>query len=151
MTLKTYYYFWITSLIILIIGLANLNNSDSAVDINIYDTYFVIEHFFLAEILFAGYFLLGLGYWLVEKILKKRLIKILTKIHTSILIGSFFLYWLVIFYAKISFDESDPFNNSYEIINITLMTLFLLIIFIAQPIYVANMLISIFRKKTLIG
>ncbi len=116
-------------------------------DINIHDTYYVIEHFLLAEILFLGYLFLGLGYWLVEKILKKQLIPILTKIHTSILIGSFLIYWIVIFCIKISFNENDIFNNSYEIINITLMIMFLAIIFIAQPVYVINILVALFRKK----
>ncbi|WP_291134408.1 hypothetical protein [Flavobacterium sp. UBA7663] len=145
--LKSYHYFWIVSSIILIIGIVNLSNGDSTMDINIHDTYYVIEHFLLAEILFLGYLFLGLGYWLVEKILKKQLIPILTKIHTSILIGSFLIYWIVIFCIKISFNENDIFNNSYEIINITLMIMFLAIIFIAQPVYVINILVALFRKK----
>ncbi|KAF2337832.1 cbb3-type cytochrome c oxidase subunit I [Flavobacterium nitrogenifigens] len=149
--LKSYHYFWIVSSIILLIGLSNLKNEDSTIDVNIHDTYYVIEHFLLAEILFFGYLFLGLGYWLVEKILKKQLISILTRIHTSILIGSFLVYWIVILYTKILSKEDDIFNNSYEKINITLMTMFLAIIFIAQPIYITNILIALFRKKLTIG
>jgi heme/copper-type cytochrome/quinol oxidase subunit 1 len=82
---------------ILTIGLVNLNDTDSTLDVNVQDTYFVIEHFLIAEILFIGYLLLGLSYWFVEKIIKKHLVKILTKIHTLILVGSFIFYWIIFF------------------------------------------------------
>lgn len=90
--IKVYHLFWIVSAIIVIIGLIQINYPDSTVDINIDDTYLVIANSHLAVLLSVSYFLMGFGYWLIQKILKKPLVKYLTIIHCVILIGSFIFY-----------------------------------------------------------
>ena len=148
MKLKTYHYFWIVALIILVIGLKDFNNPDATADINIHDTYFVIHQFHFAVFIFSCYYLLGVGYWSVEKVLKKRLIKALTLIHTVILIGSFAIYWIVVFYANLFMQNSFPLVDNNEMINSVLLASFCAIIFIAQPIYIINILIGIFKKSS---
>lgn len=69
--IKIHYFFWIISLIILLIGLYDMNGT---LDINFHDTYFVIPHFDIAVILCVIYFIYGFGYWLVQEKFKKRLI-----------------------------------------------------------------------------
>lgn len=69
--LKVYHYFWITALLILTLGVYFHNLPDNTLDINIHDTYFVIEHLHVAILLTLFYFFNGIGYWFVEKILKK--------------------------------------------------------------------------------
>jgi len=141
---RIYHYFWIVSISILIIG---FSRSEETFDINIHDTYFVIASIHLAYLLSISYLLLGLGYWLVVKILKRNLIKILTIIHSAILLGSFIIYWIIIFYYQIRPKREFPLFDDYDVINQTLLISFILIVFVAQPIYMINLLVSIFKKR----
>ncbi|WP_333601320.1 hypothetical protein [Flavobacterium sp.] len=137
---KVYHYFWIVSVIILIIGFfKNDSTENSTLDINVHDTYFVMANLDATLILSIGYFLLGFGYWFVQKKLEKSLIKYLTLIHSIILIGGFITYWLVVGYNKLFAEKPFPLFDSYQVINQTLLILFLLIITIAQPIYFINL------------
>jgi len=141
---RIYHYFWIVSISILIIG---FSRSEETFDINIHDTYFVIASIHLAYLLSISYLLLGLGYWLVVKILKRNLIKILTIIHSAILLGSFIIYWIIIFFYQIRPKREFPLFDDYDVINQTLLISFILIVFVAQPIYMINLLVSIFKKR----
>lgn len=143
---RIYHYFWIVSILILIIG---FSLSEETIDINIHDTYFVIASLHLTYILSISYFLLGLGYWIVKKVFKRNLIKSLTIIHSVILIGSFFIYWLMFFYYQLKpknkiFPLLD--DGSFEM-NIMIIYSSILILLVAQPIYVINILIACFRKR----
>jgi heme/copper-type cytochrome/quinol oxidase subunit 1 len=140
--IKIHYLFWLVSLIILLIGLYDM---DETLDINVHDTYFVISHFDIAVILSIVYFIYGFGYWLVQKKFKKRLIKILTIIHSVILIGSFLAYWIVIYYTRLFATNNFPLFDNYQTINITLVICCILCL-IALPIYITNLAIGIFRK-----
>ncbi|PXY46102.1 hypothetical protein DMB68_02625 [Flavobacterium hydrophilum] len=143
--IKVYHLFWLIAVIILLIGLFD---PDSTLDINVHDTYFVIANLHVAIALFIFYFFNGFGYWSVEKVLKKQLQKYLTLIHTTILIGSFVIYWLVILYSKLFLSNpSFPLFDGSLIINITLAYEFLLIAFVGLPIYIINLLIGIFKTK----
>lgn len=145
--IKTYHLFWCVAALILLIGLFD-NDPDSTLDINIHDTYFVIANLHVAVVLFLFYFLNGFGYWAVEKLLKKKLEKSLTLIHCIILIGSFVFYWLIVFYTKLFLPNPEfaLFDNHY-LINRILIYEFFLIIFVATPIYITNLLIGPFRKS----
>ncbi|WP_289661860.1 hypothetical protein [Flavobacterium panacagri] len=145
--IKVYHLFWITSLSILLIGIAQNNNPNAGLDINIHDTYFVMRNSDTTVFLFLCYFIMGLGYWLIQKVYKKQLIQFLTVIHSVILIGSFIFYWIIFFYhPQYQVNENFPLYDNYLSVNVVLVTEFLLIIFIATPIYLINLLIGIFRK-----
>lgn len=149
--IKAYHIFWITAVIILLIGIAGINNPDSTLDINVHDTYFVIAHIHIAVVLSLLYFLMGLGYWFIQKVFKKQLIRYLTAIHIVILIGSFISYWLLMLYFKLfPKDMASPLFDDYQLVNVLLVSQLLLIIFIATPLYIINLLIALFSKKKLL-
>lgn len=145
---KVYHTFYFFSLIIVIIGIAA---EKSALYINIHDTYYVLPFPDVSFVLFLFFFLNGIGYWLTIKIFKKKLIKALTILHTSILIGSFICYWIVVGYNKYFSLSRDSFPLfDYQELDITVLAFStMLVIFIAQPVYIVNLLIGIFRKKTI--
>jgi heme/copper-type cytochrome/quinol oxidase subunit 1 len=145
--IKIYNLFWLVALIILVIGLIQTNNEDTTFDINIHDTYYVIAHFYIALFLSLTYYLIGLGYWVVQKAMKRKLINVLTIIHSVILNGSFLVYWLVNGYSKAFFETPFPLFDNHQLINQTLVILSILILFVGQPIYIINLIIGIFKKQ----
>jgi len=147
--IKVHHLFLIVSILILLIGMYRSTDPNSVLDINIHSTYFVMSNYHCTIILFTGYFLAGLLYWLFEKLPQKRLIKPLTIIHSTILIGSFIIYWLIIFLDDKLFviDPNFPLlNYKDQIINMTLVSEFLLIVFLATPIFIINLLISLLKR-----
>lgn len=144
--LEIYQYFWLASILILIVGFFGQNLFDNSFDVNIGDTYYVIAHKDLTLKLSFGYLMLGGGYWFIEKALKRKLVNYLTLIHCLILFGSLLVYWLVYLYSNVI--TKNTLFEKYEFINQNLLIIFLLITFIAQPIYFVNLLIGIFRKKS---
>lgn len=146
-TIKIYHLFWFVAAIILLVGICNPDNT--TVDINIHDTYFVIAHLHLAIVLSLFYFLNGFGYWLLQRVLKKPLKKYLTLIHSVIVLGSFIFYWLLVLYCKLFLSNSGftLFYDRSQLINITLVNEFILIAFIALPIFIVNVLTAIFKKN----
>ena len=145
--LKVYHYFWVLSVIILIIGFYRQNSPDSIINLNIHDTYYVITDLHLSIILASSYLLLGFGYWIVISLLKRKLIIYLTLIHCVILFGSFIVYWIVYFYSNVIVSKPFPLFDNFALINQILTILILLIVFIGQPIYFVNLLIGILRKR----
>jgi len=54
----------------------------------------------------------------------------------------------VVFYANLFMQNSFPLVDNNEMINSVLLASFCAIIFIAQPIYIINILIGIFKKSS---
>lgn len=145
---KIYHCFWIVSILIVIIGLIkNISEENDVLDINIHDTYFVISNFDLTLFLSFSYFLNGFGYWIVQKKLKRNLVKSLTYIHSLILIGGFVSYWLVLGYSKLFLESPFPLFDNQQIINQTLVIIASSIVLIGIPIYCINLIIGIFKKR----
>jgi heme/copper-type cytochrome/quinol oxidase subunit 1 len=144
--IKVYHLFWIVAFIILFIGICT---SEQTLDINIHDTYFVIANLHVSIVLFFFYLFNGFGYWSFQKILKKQLVKSLTIIHSTILIGSFVIYWVAFFYGRLFLQnpEFPYFFDSRQLVNIILAYEFILITFVGLPIYIINLLIGLFRKS----
>jgi heme/copper-type cytochrome/quinol oxidase subunit 1 len=145
--IKVYNLFWSIALIMLIIGLIQTNNEDTTFDINIHDTYFVIAHIYVALFLSLAYYLIGLGYWIVQKAMNRKLINVLTIIHSAMLNGGFLVYWLVIGYSKAFLYTPFRLFDNTQLINYTLLILTVLILLIGQPIYIINLIIGIFKKE----
>lgn len=148
--IKVYHIFWIVALLILIIGFIQNNDHPTAnLDINIHDSYYVVRNFESTIFLFICYFIMGFGYWLVQKVFKKQLVKSLTILHSLIFIGSFVIYWLALIYSMIFLQKSEfpRFLSDYQLINSTLVLELLVITFIGIPIYIINLLIGLIRKK----
>lgn len=150
--IKIYQCFWIVSILIVIIGLIkNLSAEDDGLDINIHDTYFVISNLDLTLFLSFLYFLNGFGYWIVQKKLKRNLVKSLTYIHSLILIGGFVSYWLVLGYSKLFLESPFPLFDNQQITNQTLVIIASSIVLIGIPIYCINLIIGILKKEKTIN
>ncbi|PBJ14275.1 hypothetical protein [Flavobacterium sp. ACN6] len=146
--IKVYHLFWIVSILIIIIGIVQSNDPNAILDINIHDTYYVIANFDSTVFLSLCYFLMGFGYWLLQKVFKKQLVRFLTLIHSIILIGSFILYWIVFFYKPLYYrNDNFPLIEDLQSLNVVLVTELFLIVLFATPIYIINLLIGIFRKS----
>ncbi|MEG0850813.1 MAG: cbb3-type cytochrome c oxidase subunit I [Flavobacterium sp.] len=148
--IKVYHLFWIVSLLILIIGFVqNNDNPTSNLDINIHDTYYVVRNFDSTIFLFICYFIMGFGYWLVQKVFKKQLVKSLTILHSLIFIGSFVIYWIALIYGKLFLQKPEfpSFLSDYQLLNSTLVLELLVITFVGIPVYIINLLIGLIRKK----
>lgn len=127
--------FGLTSVILLLISFKfyDIPESENTFFINIYDTFLILQKFQFLLFLALFYFLLGFGYWLVKKV-KGRLNFTLSIIHVIIMFGSLIIYG---FFALLN---SESLNLIFSITGIC-------VIFIAQPIYVINLMIGIFNWR----
>lgn len=127
--------FWLTSVVLLAISFKfyNIPESENTFFINIYDTFVVLQKFQFLLFLSLFYFLLGFGYWLVKKV-KGRLKPLLSFAHAFIMFGS------LIIYGFFALSNSESLNFIFSISAIC-------IIFIAEPIYVINLMIGIFNWR----
>lgn len=138
--IKAYHYFWIVAFFILIYGyLKQETNQNNNLDINNGDSYYVCTYMYIVKIIFSFYFILGFGYWFVQKVLKRKMIDRLTKIHSSITIGAFFFC----FCDKLMYDLAVH----YPKINTTIIILYGLLLVAGQVAYIINLSIAIFRKR----
>ncbi len=135
---KPYFYFWTTAILILIIGLI-IFDSESAFDINLHDTYYVINHFVLTELIAFILIFAGLLYWIYEKANRKLNI-VLTKIHLITTIGGILAYPLLI---EIS---SRFFTDTSLILNI-LSAIIILIVVFAQFSFFINLIIGLLKTN----
>jgi len=144
--LKPYHSFFIVAFLILLIGIKSLYE-DTTLDINVHDTYYIISHFHIAILLCVLYFFQGFFYWIVQKLMKRKLVSWLTAVHTFILIGSFIYYWMFVAYYEFLAEPINLLFDDYsEKTNMTLTILTLLIFFIAVPAFIINLIIGVFRK-----
>ncbi|WP_412984872.1 cbb3-type cytochrome c oxidase subunit I [Pontimicrobium sp. IMCC45349] len=138
--LRSFHFFWITAVIILITGFRTILDEESVLDINTHDTYYVIHHSHIAFFLFAIYFKIGLIYFAYHKI-NLRLINSLSKIHTIITCLSL-LFIILANKLNISFNNSSiPLIDDISLINIIISILFLVAL-LAQLIFIFNIIIS---------
>ncbi len=139
---KLYHYYFSIAVVVIFIGIAA---PDTTLDVNIQNTYFVMAYLQATILISLLYFFTGIGYWIVQKYFNKTLVKAFTIIHSVILIGSFISYWLLIALNKILAPLILADDNLY--VNEMLVVSLVLIIFIAQPAYIANLIYSIFRRR----
>ena len=135
---KSYILFWITSFSILIDGFL-IQNPESVADVNVHDTYYVIAHGLISEIFSLIFFILGLGYWILER-LHRNVNQYLTIIH---IIGTVGIAWLYKF-ILVGFNLFELKN--LELINAIMLISFSLA-FLVQPIYIVNIIIAIVKPK----
>lgn len=140
MKFKDYYLLFISSAILLIVGL--FSNKETTFDVNVHDTYFVVAHSHLYFFFMVVFFWLFTFYWSFEKS-KTTLIKILHKIHIYgtllTVIGLFFPYNFI-------FSSSDfPLYDDMQYANVCITISFLFFIFF-QILFIINIFVSIIKK-----
>lgn len=141
--LKTFHYFWITAIYILITGYyIFIKLGDSALDINVHDTYFIIANQHVVFVLFSFYCLLGLLYFIFKN-LNIQLNHYLTIIHTITTVGALFLYDIISLIVGHFFENSIVSNYDNNLDN--LMFLLLALGAISQILFIFNLLHSSVR------
>lgn len=139
---RPHFYFFITSFLIVALGyLMKIFIGDSALVINIHDTYFIISDWHISilfSILFAS---IGICYW-AFKIFKISMIRSLTRIHTAITFAIFIIYTLGIFIFHTTDDPSFPLFDETSKISIFKTTLIFVLIAV-QIFLIINIITSL--------
>ncbi|WP_158655338.1 hypothetical protein [Flavivirga eckloniae] len=145
MLTKIHTYFWIAAAIIYISGFIYYG-TESVIDINIHDTYYVMSCFNLMTLLTLTLIFIGFGYWIFFKF-TIQLYKLLIFIHILISIGSILSFILVqIYFDNINPNPNFPLFNDSSNGSIALLTIVLLFL-VGQLIFIINLIISLIRKS----
>jgi cytochrome c oxidase subunit 1 len=144
--LKAYHIFWMFGLLSLIISLIEyFLFEDSILDINVHDTYYVIAHFDISIFRTILFLILG-GVYYFFKYINFKLIPSLTKIHIGITCFSLIAYYLgdPIINLLQSNNSDFPLFNDESNYNIYI-SLLILIVVVAQLLFILNILFSTIR------
>ena len=139
---KYHHWFWVFSILYLaLVFVSKFIDYNTVLDINLHDTYYIVDYSQIQIITSLVFFLIGCIYWSFFK-LKIPLIDSLSKIHTYITIGSVLILFLIRF---ITFTNSEtpnfPLydkNPNHQLITILLSML----IATSQLIFILNLIIS---------
>lgn len=136
--------FWILIPIILLVSFLDRNQT---MDINIYDTYLIIENFELGILASIFFCIIGLIYWLLEK-LGHKTIRWMSFMH--IILTTSGVLWIVFsnYIFKIgeySTDSDYTYFDSLLVANMVL-TISLIIVIISQFLLLINCVIGIVKK-----
>ncbi|WP_298901815.1 hypothetical protein [uncultured Psychroserpens sp.] len=133
-------YFWITALIIILIGEFSHIFLNTALDFNLHDTYYVIATRHLSTTLSILYVLAGLIYWMLKK-WNIKLYVVLTKTHTYVTIGVVFLYQTIISYYTFINPPNIFSNDNQQFLIATLIFSALVV----QLFFIVNIIFSVIR------
>ncbi len=143
---KPHIFFWLSILFMVIIG---LTDTIEGMDINIYDTYFVISDWHLLLIICLYFAILGLIYWAVIKSGLKP-IGWMTVTHLILTIDTLFFIWLISVFDWFTYSgpESVHIQGRQVMIMVYCLGLFIL----GQVIFILNTLITlIFKRSKTVG
>lgn len=111
MTKKLHYIFWISVPFIILTGLLRHGIS---VDINFYDTYYIIDFPLITYVISMVFFIIGLGYWVLLKA-KRTVSKTLMFYHIIITFGGILLILNLSQFYQTSFQGFE-FNNNLNLV-----------------------------------
>lgn len=139
---KAYHIFWMFGLLSLIISLFEyFLFEDSALDINVHDTYYVIAHFDISIFRTIIFLILG-GIYYFFKYINFKLIPSLTKIHVGITCFSLVAYYFGGTIVNLLQPSQSDFPL-YDMSNYNMYSAFLiLIVTMAQLLFVLNIVFS---------
>lgn len=156
---KVHIYFWITSILIFVIGFFYYNSKETEViSFNIHDTYYITEIPLISNLVSITLFIAGLIYWSFSR-LNIRSFKLLNIIHLIASIGVFLIFLIGLSYFKASYleqyNKNFPLfedNLNQDLFNSILFFTFILI----QIVFSFNVIFSISRhffkrKKSIIN
>lgn len=147
LTQKPFISFLILIPIIMVIGFLNRKET---LDINVHDTYYVINNLHLAIILSIFLAIISLGYFLI-KIFNISLINWMTISHILITIfGMLIIY--ILFRIQLNFEVKSydiesilKYSKTIQRIRFTLFSFFIVVL-LSQLVFLINFLVSIFKK-----
>lgn len=138
-------YFWVTALLIFITGtLSHFFSSNSSLDINIKDTYYVMDCFLFARYLAFLFFILGFIYWALYR-LQLRLNPAFTKLHTKASTGVVFIY--LVASPVLGIIARHYIFGPWPYVSENLLPALLLIFAIVQPLLIANIIMALAKGK----
>ena len=141
---RYYFYFWLSALFLIIIGyLPSFLIGDSALDINIHDTYYVIATSHVSILLSTFYILCGLIYRLF-KFINLSLIPVLTKIHSISTISIIPIYFIGYFLIGNTNKSEFPLFDDTSKLNL-FITAIVIIYIIAQLLFILNIILSVLK------
>ena len=139
-------YFWVTALFIFIVGaIHHLVSKDTSFDINVHDTYYVIDHFYLTLLFTFIYAFLGFIYRMLYTF-KLKMSKALAKAHTKITVFGVMAYWLLSGYIYIAGILSKSSSVNGDAFNLGLLLIWLMVI-VVQPLLIINIIIGLVRGR----
>lgn len=136
---------------IILIPIANIVHGNSTLDIHLHDTYFVVPNDYALFVVAIVFILFATTYYWLEKLSKRRLNYTLGYIHfwVTFLIISFVVgsprYNETATMPRNYFDYSNNFNPISYSNQFTLLSALLLLLTIAQLVFVFNVCYSFFR------
>lgn len=145
--LPAHVYFFLTAIYLLISNLIiDIKIGGSAIDINIHDTYFIIDKLLIGHVIVAYFTILGIFYYTFYY-LKIGLIRWLSLPHTVITISAIFIYQIFsnFIFNYTNFPLYDD-NTNMQVVTVILF----FVVAIAQILFIFNLLlssISNFKKR----
>jgi len=126
--------------------LMSLGSGEENVDVNIYDTYFVISSGFLSALVTFGLGFLGMVYWLMER-LNKKLYAWLTRIHLAITLGGLLLIGILSFIRSFRAEFGEIISRDAEMTLDAIIWATVGCILLAQLTFLLNILRSALRSE----
>ena len=139
LTEKPHLLFFLSIPLVILIGFLS---GDEVVDINIHDTYFLIERLDLALMLALFVGIMGIGYWILYKT-QGKLLKWSYWTQVGITFGGAFVVWVLTKCYRPEYMEYE-FNNKLTL----LISLLVILMGIAQLLFPLNILYGILKKKS---
>ena len=138
---KPYLIFWVS---IPLIILSKFLSGTEPLDINVHDTYYVIEHGVISISIIFG--IIGLGYWIMQKA-NRRLSKWLNLTHIVLTIGGLLLIRILL--QLFREPETETLLSDFDFnenLNIVMFIVALIMIF-GQIVYPINIIRGIIIKR----
>jgi heme/copper-type cytochrome/quinol oxidase subunit 1 len=140
---KPHLLFLILSPILFLVGYFSKKNT---FDINIHDTYYVVEHGLIPTVISLFFGIIGFGYWLILKF-NGKLSKILSITHILLTIGGLVIIRILLELYREPKTESLMFDYNFnENLNMIMLIISLIILF-GQIIYPINLFIGLMKRN----
>ena len=135
---KPYHIFLVAVPITILIGILI---GDAEWDISIHDTYYVITGFHLTILLAILFGIIGIGYWIVQKV-EIKLSKCLYWTHIGLTFGGALIVWVLNKLYREEIMEYE-FNNNLSLI----ISLIIILMILGQIIFPINIIYRLIKKK----
>jgi heme/copper-type cytochrome/quinol oxidase subunit 1 len=114
---------------------------DAQLDINVHDTYFVITHFHLTILISILFGIIGIGYWMMQK-MDRKLSRFLNWAHIGLTFGGPLIIFILAQLYREEIIEYE-FNNNLSLI---IYLIFILVI-LGQIIFPINIIYGLIKKS----
>jgi len=129
--------FWISIPILILIGFLNRGRF---VDINIYDTYYILDFPLITYLISFIFLIIGLGYRIMQRA-NKKVSRLLLRVHIMLTFGGLLVIWVLSLFYRLT-GIGFEFNNNLSLV----IYLISLIIILGQLLFPINMLRGMIKK-----